>query len=449
MFSPGGVGVFENLSDSSNLGRVTSRLVHTIWGLPSSTPGSPLEVARNQHGRKASTIPSDAFDAGRTPPAVLIVVPRLHKNFHDLVSQLQKGRQPVICVATKSKSDAQVAGPVFSFLDAPLSKVNKFLRAILKKDRDHDFEYRGRFPSLSWVIRFIRSHDPDLVLTRVENRSLRALFIVATRFMKLPLVTYRQEILRVSRPKDRSIYPLSEGLREEEFPVNFFPLAIDVEKIEPKSSHWYRPRSGPIRLISVGKLIPRKGHAVLLDALHSIRDNLDFELTIFATESLYGASSYASVVKNMIQELGLSHCVRVVHKAPRSVLLEAYRKHHVYVYPGWVGFREDSLEETYGRATGNNGTLLYSLLESMAAGLPSVVAAEKYVVGSVKNGESGLLFSKRSSWHLGQRLLELSNLDLVLMGREARRIAEVRHAPAIPVKQLGDKLRSATFARGA
>jgi glycosyltransferase involved in cell wall biosynthesis len=110
-------------------------------------------------------------------------------------------------------------------------------------------------------------------------------------------------------------------------------------------------RAGPVRLLSVATLTPRKGHLVLLDALARL-DELEWHLTLIG--SLDRDVATTTAVRSRIAEHGLEKRVELAGEWPPARLAEAYAAADVFVLA--------SFHEGYGMA----------FAEAMAWGLPVV-----------------------------------------------------------------------------
>lgn len=124
-----------------------------------------------------------------------------------------------------------------------------------------------------------------------------------------------------------------------------------IEKPERLSP---RPRSGPVRLLCVATLTPRKGHLLLLDALAQL-GALGWRLQLIGSLDRDPATTEA--VRARIARYGLEARVELAGEWPPGRLAEAYAAADVFVLP--------SFHEGYGMA----------FAEAMAWGLPIVATS--------------------------------------------------------------------------
>jgi glycosyltransferase involved in cell wall biosynthesis len=168
--------------------------------------------------------------------------------------------------------------------------------------------------------------------------------------------------------------------------IHIIPNGVDTTEFKPAR----RKRSGPLRLISVGRLIRRKGYDVLIEAMAG----LDAELTLVGE----------GPEQDKLQRLAQQHKVRVrfAGAVPHSRVAQELQKADVFVLPS--------------RAEGMSN----SVLEAMACGLPVVVSdvggAEELVNGN------GSVLEKESSDKLHQILKQyVQSRPLVNMHGEKSR----------------------------
>lgn len=178
----------------------------------------------------------------------------------------------------------------------------------------------------------------------------------ALEFTKAVFVTSRTTAQRVSEilvvPKDR--------------------IRVVVPGVEdiPNLDFRTRPRAhGSVRLLSVGTLIPRKGHDVLIGALADLKA-LDWQLDIIGAPRDLG---HASSLKALIGLMGLSDRVTLHGAVEHGTLERAYRAADLFVLA--------SRHEGYGIAYG----------EAVRWGLPVVGTTAGAIPEAVPEGAGRLV----------------------------------------------------------
>jgi len=110
-------------------------------------------------------------------------------------------------------------------------------------------------------------------------------------------------------------------------------------------------QGGPLQLLAVGTVTPRKGHLLLVDALAPLR-HLDWQLTCIG--SLTRDPAAASALQERIARHGLGERIALLGEQPEDLLAQAYQQAQIFVLP--------SYHEGYG--------MVYA--EALAYGLPVV-----------------------------------------------------------------------------
>jgi glycosyltransferase involved in cell wall biosynthesis len=178
----------------------------------------------------------------------------------------------------------------------------------------------------------------------------------------------------------------TEGLPEERFAIVHYGIAAGPEPQPPPT---------PPRLLSVGRLVPIKGHAVLFDAFERARRDLpDLSLDL-AGEGSLDASLRASAP------------ARVTFLGRVSPIGPALEQHAIVVVP--------SLGEGFGMAALEAHERGRPVIASDVGGLPEIVA----------NGETGLVVPSGDPEALAEAIVRLARDPALVarMGAAARRRA--------------------------
>jgi len=164
-------------------------------------------------------------------------------------------------------------------------------------------------------------------------------------------------------------------------------------------------RSGPLRLLSVGSLAPRKAQDVLLRACAMLPPG-GFVLEIAGNTD--DGDGYGRGVRRLVEELGLSGSVSFLEGLPRGELAAAYDRADVLVHPArW---------EAFGMA----------VVEGMWRGLPVVASDVAALPELVRHGVNGLLVPPGDPEALAGAIgvLAADPVTRCAMGRESRLLAE-------------------------
>ena len=158
---------------------------------------------------------------------------------------------------------------------------------------------------------------------------------------------------------------------------------------------------GPLRLVFLGNLVPRKGLHILIDAAARLPLE-DLTLTIIG-DATYDRG-YARRIQRQIQDSNQSGRVRLLGSLPPERLVEELTCHHVMVVP--------SFYEGYG--------IVY--LEGMAFGLPAIATTAGAASEIISSDLNGFLVPPGDPAALARSITKLSHdrKKLAEMGLAAR-----------------------------
>ena len=146
-----------------------------------------------------------------------------------------------------------------------------------------------------------------------------------------------------------------------------------------------RAHEGPLRVVFLGALLPRKRPRALCSALATLDDPWELTLVGPATDA-----DYARAVRRRIRTLGVDSRVTVAGELPTDDLASVLRESHVMAVP--------STYEGFGVA----------YLEGMAFGLPAVASAAGGAADVVTDGRDGFLVAPDDAGALREALATLS-----------------------------------------
>lgn len=258
--------------------------------------------------------------------------------------------------------------------------------ALLRADR----RLRQACPGLTRVglVHHLRSSEPrpglaNALYRRVERRYLDALdaFIFNSR-------TTRDAVRRLGLPAAASIVAVPGADR--------LASSIEADAIRERAQ-----AAGPLRVLFLGNLIPRKGLLTLVEAVALLRRG---SVDLLVAGSAAVDRRYASRVRRRVSSLRLGAAVRLVGVLDGEALRQAMLQSHVLAVPS--GY------EGYGMA----------YLEGMGYGLPPIAGAEGGASEFVRHGENGFLVEASDAAALAVHLDSLSadRLRLSRMALAAR-----------------------------
>lgn len=360
---------------------------------------------------------------------VIFICQRLHPNYTDSLRALSRAHDVTVLVRKKGFPNERLADlNVEIYQESLLSRSLIALLTMLGRPANR---YDRCFPSLRFLLRRLAPGACDVVYVR-KPRWLYAATQVAACLRRRPILIYEQEICPASvSPGDRHIYPLvaapETGGQADYPPRNFIPLTIDLSRDfgEVHCPPHDPDGDAPLRLMHVGKLIERKGQAIIFEAMAAlVARGMNVRLAMYSHTP---TNAYREKLVETVSRLGIAEHVEFMSPKSPDEMLAEYRKHHLFVYSGWVKTRRSPDALTYERATGACGTRLYSMIEAMAAGLPVVSSSEEIVVGAVENGGNGLVFEKGDATDLAAKIERIAGMDLAAMGARSRELIETHH----------------------
>ncbi|HYY56085.1 MAG TPA: glycosyltransferase, partial [Pyrinomonadaceae bacterium] len=167
-------------------------------------------------------------------------------------------------------------------------------------------------------------------------------------------------------------------------PVHLLPHGVDLERFRPQPSS----KTGPLRLLAVGRLVEKKGFHVLLEAVARLKS--PYQLRII------GEGPERERLSGMIASRGLRGLVTLDGGTTHARLPRAYGRSQIVVVP--------SIQDRSGDRDG----LPNVVLEALACARP-VVASRISAIGSVvSHGETGLLVPPGDPLALAEALEQLA-----------------------------------------
>ena len=208
---------------------------------------------------------------------------------------------------------------------------------------------------------------------------------------------YYRWLYRLLKPIIRGIWgnasavvACSEGLRtlaretDTAVKIDVIPDGLDLGRFEPVRRDPYPEK---VRVLTIGRLIPRKGFQFLIRALPHILEKAahDFEIEIV------GDGPYRAELLKLSEELGVASHIRFAGSVPYSELPQKYRGADIFVLT--------SLAE---------GMPLV-VLEAMGTGLPIVASRVQGIDELVGEDINGALFEAGDVDGLAHALVKLIN----------------------------------------
>jgi glycosyltransferase involved in cell wall biosynthesis len=191
-----------------------------------------------------------------------------------------------------------------------------------------------------------------------------------------------------------------EELAEGRTPVSLVYHGVDTAQFAPSRATSEQPV-----ILSIGRLVEKKGHATLIEAAALLRERgLEFRL------HLAGEGPEWPTLQRLVRRLGIADRVAFLGPLTEPEVRAEYARAHLFALP----CRE--LE------SGDRDGIPNVILEAMACGLPVASTFSSGVAEAVVDGECGLLVRQRDAAALAgvlERLLRDQELRTRL-GKQAR-----------------------------
>jgi glycosyltransferase involved in cell wall biosynthesis len=267
--------------------------------------------------------------------------------------------------------------------------LKEFLQAALIADRLHDApdvrHLHAHFchgaATVTWLASMMTglpfsftAHAKDIYCESLNPAGLLGRKMRAARFVVTCTDANREHLLKVE-PSAR-VHCIYHGLNAE------FASLLN----QPSHS---QSRRRSLRALGVGRLVPKKGFDVLVEAcgiLH--RRNVEFEALIVGE---YG--EHEAELRRRIRRLGLETRIHLTGPMEQSKLYEEYKRASAFCLPCRV------------LDNGDRDGIPNVLMEAMACGLPVITTAVSGIPEIVKNGVNGQLIPPDNAEALADALL--------------------------------------------
>lgn len=241
---------------------------------------------------------------------------------------------------------------------------------------------------------------PTGLLTLFPGRHQNAPYIVSLRGSDVPGYDPWNRMVRLFHillkpatrriwKKARKVIALSEGLRATaletapDLQIGVIPNGVESDLFIPAENK--SPEASDFKLITVSRLIRRKGVQHILQALKQINDSSIKLLVV-------GTGDYEKQLKMLADKLGLNHQVSFYGYCPRDRLPDLYNQMNTFILP--------SMAESFG--------IVFA--EAMACQLPVIGGRTGGVPDLVKD-DNGILVEPGNTDEIKNAILRLKNSE--------------------------------------
>ena len=161
---------------------------------------------------------------------------------------------------------------------------------------------------------------------------------------------------------------------------------IPVQQLRPSPDY----STSPFIIVSVGRLIEKKGHRYLIDACSILKSwEIGFECRI------YGSGSMMGELQARIDKLGLSDSVSMLGARPHVEIMESLGSASVFVLPCVIA------------ANGDRDATPNVLLEAMAKAIPVISTKLSGIPEIIEEGVDGLLVDPQDAQAIANALVKI------------------------------------------
>jgi glycosyltransferase involved in cell wall biosynthesis len=216
---------------------------------------------------------------------------------------------------------------------------------------------------------------------------------------------------KVVLKRAEKIYYLTKTTRELlARPLGMGPFIRMSPKID-LPTYIVKPKNGGeagVHLLSVGRLVPHKGHAVLLNAVSDLSDNIVWKLSVVGN-----GPEYSSLI-SQIRTNGIDDKVSLCTNVPDKEMPQYYKKADIFIFPS---ISTECAVEGFGIVLLEAMAYGAAIIASRSGGIEDVVTAKQKVALLVPPGKPvplreaicNLIYDKELRFRLacnGRQLLE-------------------------------------------
>jgi len=188
-------------------------------------------------------------------------------------------------------------------------------------------------------------------------------------------------------------------------------MGINLEKF--KFSERRKQSEEPIKILTIGRLVEKKGHEYAIQAIAKIIKK-------------YKNIEYIIKLEDLISELGIESYIKFLGSVEQNEVLKLYQQAHIFILPSITA------------RNGDQEGIPVVLMEAQATGLPIISTYHTGIPEVVVDGKSGFLVPEKDIDALANKLEYLIEHPELWpeMGRYGRKYVEEKY----DIKKLNQKL---------
>ncbi|MGE9290361.1 MAG: glycosyltransferase [Puniceicoccales bacterium] len=202
-----------------------------------------------------------------------------------------------------------------------------------------------------------------------------------------------------------------------------------LQDLPPKQAP--RPAGETLQLLSIGRLVAKKGYPEFLELCATLRDRgIAFQATVI------GDGPLREEILRTIQELQLTSHIHLTGALPRFEVEPFFHRSDLFVFTGVIS------------KDGDRDGLPNVVPEALAHGLPVLVRPAPGVLEAITDGETGVVFTSDDPTQWADQLLEVWNdhPKRLQLSETGRRWVEENFLSRNNTSQLAEKIISSQTA---
>lgn len=270
----------------------------------------------------------------------------------------------------------------FYLLLVPFSLIAGFIKFWRYSRQEHFDIVHIHWPFPMGLIGFATKSPKVLSFYTAELIFLRKFGAVGKWLLK-KIVKKSKSLIAISSHAAKHLTDIVPGIA-----VDIIPYGYRFPKQTP-SIHF--PEKRPVKILFVGRLVPRKGVEYLVDAMPLLENKVDIHLYIV------GDGALMESLDAQVEKLGIGDKVDLTGRVSSEKLEEYYRNCDILVLP--------AVHDEHGDTEG----LGMVLVEALARGKPVIASSVGGIVDIVKDNKTGLLVREKEPQAIADAIYMLAS----------------------------------------
>ncbi|MBD2091514.1 glycosyltransferase [Microcoleus sp. FACHB-1515] len=363
-----------------------------------------------------------AHEAAGLEIEIFALRPPCDTHFQNIISQV---RAPVTYIQQpdQGRNSASLTSPTptaASYFWAELQEASQVIPGFWSKLAVAQGELDGTVYQAAWLAREVQLRRIDHIHAHFGSIAT-SVARLASHFTGVPysFTAHAKDIFHESvQPQEmqRKLADAAFVVTVSDYNLRYLQQTYKADRVQriynglDLSQLTYRsPHNHPLRIISVSRLVEKKGLSDLIDAC-AILQQQGWEFCC----QLVGTGPLEASLRQQIDRLGLQSVVEIVGPRPQNEVFELVQQATIFAAPCVIG------------SDGNRDGLPTVLLEAMALGTPCIATDVTGIPELVRHEQTGLIVPQHDPQQLAIALQRLFSDDAlrVTLSKQARGLIE-------------------------